>query len=66
MSMDYIRKTYGVPARRGGKVRFRPTDGGVPCLGVIVGSRSAHLRVKFDGMRHSMSVHPTWQLEYLP
>jgi hypothetical protein len=47
MSMEHIRKHYGVPAKRGGKVRFTP-DGNrhLAHEGVIVGSRGAYLKIR--------------------
>ncbi len=41
--MDYIRRFYGVPAKRGRRVRFK----GVP--GTITGSCNARLRIRLDG-----------------
>ena len=59
MSMDYIRKTYNVPAKRGGRIRFQGR------AGVIVGARDARLRARFDGIG-TVALHPTWEIEYLP
>ena len=61
MGMKSIRDYYGVPARRGGRVRFTP-DGR---SGVIVGSRGAYLRVRMDRDKQVGSYHPTWCLQYL-
>lgn len=61
--MDYIRKAYGVPAKRG--VRVRLTHG-TPKLGTITGSAGPHLRIRMDGDDYSGIYHPTWELEYLP
>ena len=57
MSMQWVRDYYGVPARRGMRVRVdgRP--------GVITGA-THHLRVRFDGDRRSLYCHPTWRVEY--
>lgn len=66
MSMEYIRKTYSVPAKRGGKVRMVPPGG--PAFaenGVITGTRDAHLRVRMAGEKRSRLYHPTWCIEYL-
>ena len=42
MSMQYIRKHYGVPAKRGGKVRFAPYGNRyLACEGVIGGYAQA-------------------------
>lgn len=67
MSMDYVRRCYGVPAKRGGRVRFRP---GGPCgareqLGTIAGARGQYLRVRVDTQRRPLLVHPTWMIDYL-
>ena len=69
MSLDYIRRAYKVPIRRGGRVQI---DGR---LGTITGSVGAHLRVRFDEAwmksaatrRYARiaSCHPTWMVEYL-
>lgn len=58
MTAAYIRAYYGVPAKRGGRV----VVDGVP--GEIVGFDSQYLRVRFDGTRHVVPVHPTWQVTY--
>jgi hypothetical protein len=62
VSMSYIRRTYGVPAKRGGRVRY--TGGGKPELGTIR-SAGAHLNVQPDGVQAVRPCHPRWKLEYL-
>jgi hypothetical protein len=72
VSMDYIRRTYSVPASVGARVRFL---GGCPDPeddaevktreGVIVGARGQYLRVRFDGEKHPRTLHPLWRVEYL-
>lgn len=66
MSMEYIRKHYGVPAKRGGRVRYTP-DGNryLAHEGVIVGSRGAYLRVRMGAEKNAGTYHPTWDMEYL-
>lgn len=62
MSIDYIRRTYGVPAKRGGRVEYthpEPTR-----MGTITGTRGARLRIRLDGDNHSGNYHPTWKLSY--
>jgi hypothetical protein len=57
--MDYVRRTYGVPARRG----LRVTVDGKP--GVI--TRATHyVFVRFDGTDYSRACHPTWRVDYAP
>lgn len=63
MSMKYIRDTYGVPAKRGGRVRYNSAGG--PKLGTITGTTGPHIRILLDGDKVSMPFHPTWKLEYL-
>ena len=68
MSMKYVRETYGVPAKRGGRVSYSGvTVGEPPLLGTICSATSSgHIRVKFDGERRTLKLHPTWAIEYLP
>lgn len=63
MSIDYIRRYYGVPAKKGGRVEY--TGGAKPVLGTICGADGAHLTIRLDGMKHTMPYHPTWKLRYL-
>lgn len=59
-SAEYVRRYYGVPAKRGMKVAV---DGNP---GRITGFRDAHLLVRFDGDRHPSPCHPTWRVDYQP
>ena len=63
MSMDYIRRTYGVPAKLGGRVQFTAADH--KRCGTIVGARGQYLRVRWDEDKRTTSNHPTWMLAYL-
>lgn len=63
MSLKYIRDTYGVPAKRGGRVEY--IGNGVAIQGTITGSRGARIRVRLDGDRYSVTFHPTWRIRYL-
>lgn len=63
MSMANIRKSRGVPAKRGGRVRY--TGGKSPRLGTITSSNVGYLMIKLDGDRWARAFHPTWELEYL-
>lgn len=62
MSMDYIRRAYGVPAKRGARISF--VRGQQQVFGTIVGARNARLRVRMDGERTVCSLHPTWRVGY--
>lgn len=69
MSLEYIRKTYGVPARRGGRVRFTDVHRTVwNCT--IKSAKGAYLMVLADdpvpGNQGRKKLHPTWNIEYLP
>ena len=64
MSMDYIRKAYGVPAKRGGRVVA--LDGiQRKTKGTITGSRGPYLRIRLDGWDYSQNFHPTSNIEYI-
>lgn len=67
MNMQWIRDHYGVPAKRGGRVRYTPCEGSKdrPQLGTITSAVDQYLRVRLDGERHAGRYHPTWQIEYL-
>ena len=57
--MEYIRKRYGVPAKRGGRIRYYGCD-----IGTIVAAQHGRLRVRFDGQQRIARLHPTWEVEY--
>lgn len=60
MSMEYIRRYYGVPARRGARVKASGE------AGTIVASKGCYLRIRFDGRPYGrVNFHPTWEMEYV-
>ncbi len=61
--MEYIRKTYGVPAKRGGRVEYSG-DGEIEA-GTITGANGHYLRVRLDGEKQSGNFHPKWKMKYL-
>lgn len=63
MSLEYIRKTYGVPAERGGRVEY--TGGAEAIEGTITGADGAHVLIRLDGRKRALPFHPTWELRYL-
>lgn len=63
MSIAWIRKQYGVPAKRGGRVEY--TGGDEPVLGTICGASGSYLTIRLDGAKHPLPFHPTWELRYL-
>lgn len=67
MDMRYIRETYNVPAKRGGRIVYTGSELLGRALGTIVGSRGAYLRVRMDdgNPKSLVSLHPTWCIEYL-
>lgn len=58
MSADYVRRCYGVPAKRG----MRITVEGRP--GVIVSFPGQYIGVRFDGEKITSRCHPTWEVQY--
>ena len=58
LSFDYVRRYYGVPAKRG----MRVTVDGRP--GRITSGNGHYIRVLFDDYRHPLNVHPTWRVVY--
>lgn len=66
MTMAYIRDYYQIPAKRGARIRWRYYRKGPQAdEGTIVGSQGQYLRVRFDGSPRIVSLHPTWEIEYL-
>ena len=63
MGFEYVRAAYGVPAKKGGRVRY--TGGQEPQEGTITGAQGGHISIRLDGAAHSLPFHPTWELEYL-
>ena len=59
MSLPYIRRAYGVPAYRSGRVKVIDYGEGT------ITSGTALLYVRLDGQKHPMAFHPTWRVEYL-
>lgn len=64
MSMEYIRKTYNVPAKRGGMVKVISSYKGIEFDGVITGSKGARLRISINKRRSGL-YHPTDNIVYL-
>lgn len=65
MSLQYIREYYGVPAKRGGRVKYTGSSRRGPEFGTIVGSKGAHVRIRIDGQKCAENYHPTYALNYL-
>jgi hypothetical protein len=63
MNLEYIRKTYNVPAKRFGRVIY--TGNGKNISGTITGADGGLLRIRLDGDTHSCKFHPTWKITYL-
>lgn len=66
--MEYIRRTYKVPAKRGGRVKL--THGRGSAYATILSAVGPHLRVRLDDGSERRNcriiIHPTWEVEYLP
>lgn len=63
MNMQWIRETYGVPAKRGGRVEY--TGGSQSRCGTITGTGGCGILIRLDGDKYSLPFHPTWKLRYL-
>jgi len=67
--MEYIRKAYGVPAKRGGKLLYTNAAGLKLYCTIRSATVGGRLRVSVDtqtpryGSRFLL--HPTWNIEYL-
>ena len=61
--MAYIRRYYGVPAKRGGRVEVR--QGPWIMRGVILGCIGPYLRVRPEGKKEPAKIHPTDGVCYL-
>ncbi len=57
---EYIRKTYSVPAKKGGRVLYLGR-----WEGTITGARDGRVLIRLDDSTPSCPYHPTWELEYL-
>lgn len=64
MSMEWVRKNYHVPAKRGGRVEYTGCKTG-PRLGTITASAGHRILIRLDGDRDTGIYHPTWELRYL-
>jgi len=65
MSMARVRKYYGVPAKRGGKIIYQPNAPALSRIGKILSSDGSHLFVRFDHSCERVRLHPTWEIQYL-
>lgn len=61
--MDWIRRSYNVPARIGGRVIY--AGGKERQYGTILGAKNGRLLIRLDGAAKTGFYHPTWNLEYL-
>lgn len=61
--MDYVRRAYRVPAKRGGRVTYTGSSDGCPRRGTILSADSA-LWIRLDGDKHRARFHPTFELTY--
>ena len=65
--MDWIRRTYGVPANRGGRVQLGRGFGSLlgGRAGTITSADGQYLRIRVDGIPgRPLRFHPTWELTY--
>lgn len=65
MNMERIRTSYGVPAKRGGRVAYGCEGIGLR-TGTIVGSCGDEcLRIRLDGEKVAGNYRPDWNIIYL-
>lgn len=64
--MAWIRKSYGVPAKRGMRVRYTGEGADKAEFGTITSATNGRLNIRLDRFKASFPFHPTWELEYLP
>jgi hypothetical protein len=60
VSAEYVRRFYGVPAKRGQRV----TVEGRP--GIVASFPGQYIGVRFDGEKSTTRCHPTWEVDYSP
>jgi hypothetical protein len=63
MSMDFIRRMYSVPAKRGARVAYTSAEEAVQ--GVIVSARGPYLRIRWDDSGRTTTHHPEDCIKYL-
>lgn len=56
----HIRRYYGVPAKRGGRVKIWTGE-----IGTIIWANMGNLRIRLDGQRYAGYYHPVFGIEYL-
>ena len=61
-ALKYIRDIYCVEAHRGHRIRYGYA---LKVEGVILGGKNGRLRVRLDGIKRTVLLHPTWQIEYI-
>lgn len=61
--LEWVRSSYGVPARRGGRVEY--TGKGKSQMGTITGASGSHILIRLDEVGFPQPFHPTWSLRYL-
>jgi hypothetical protein len=60
MSLEWIRRYYSVPAKRGGRITFRGESGR------ITGSRGQYLLARLDAEpKILLNLHATWEVVYV-
>jgi len=65
--MEYIRRKYGVPAKRGAEVLYLPPTGRELIEGRITSAKNGYIRIRFKGDQktHPAPFHPVWNLQYV-
>ena len=61
-ALKYIRDRYMVEAHRGHRISYGSKN---PVEGTILGGKDGRLRVRLDGSKRTVLLHPTWEISYL-
>ncbi|OIN06140.1 hypothetical protein BFS86_19750 [Shewanella algae] len=67
MSMEWVRKYYSVPAKRGGRIKYTGgwNDPSKSIFGTIRSASNGRLNIQLDGENYTSQFHPTWEITYL-
>lgn len=67
MCMEYIKKAYGVPAKKNGLIKYSGSKDQI-ILMKITGTKGHYLECEIcEGVNRGLKtlLHPTWEVEYL-
>ena len=65
MSMEHIRKSYGIDVDIGDMVEYDDIVSGRTFRGEVTGERNDRLLIRMYGSEESIPLHPTWQMRII-